>query len=60
MKKFGTPIGAAPGSANANVGLLAVGAPFPEPFLAPFLPFELVPLLVVVVVVVDPVLPLLP
>ena len=27
MKKFGTPIGAAPGSANENVGLDAVGTP---------------------------------
>ena len=31
MKKFGTPIGAAPGSANENVGLDAVGTP-PWPF----------------------------
>jgi hypothetical protein len=27
MKKFGTPIGAAPGSANENVGLAGVGTP---------------------------------
>jgi hypothetical protein len=30
MKKFGTPIGAGPGSANENVGLSALGTP-PEP-----------------------------
>src|SRR5919109_1202299 len=27
MKKFGTPIGAGPGSANENVGLAGVGTP---------------------------------
>lgn len=27
MKKFGTPIGAAPGSANEKVGLAGVGSP---------------------------------
>jgi hypothetical protein len=27
MKKFGTPIGAAPGSANENVGFDGVGTP---------------------------------
>ena len=68
MKKFGTPIGAAPGSANENDGFDALGVPMPlplpllEPFFFPFLPFELVVLLVVVVVVVvcEPPLPLLP
>jgi hypothetical protein len=30
MKKFGTPIGAAPGNANENVGFDADGTP-PEP-----------------------------
>jgi len=29
MKKFGTPIGAGPGSDSENVGLLAVGTPLP-------------------------------
>jgi hypothetical protein len=32
MKKFGTPIGAGPGSANENVGFDGVGTPFPELF----------------------------
>jgi hypothetical protein len=33
MKKFGTPIGAGPGSANEKVGLAAVGTPpWPEGF----------------------------
>ena len=65
MKKFGTPIGAAPGSANENDGFDALGVPLPvlDPFFFfPFLPFELVVLLVVVVVVVvcEPPLPVLP
>jgi hypothetical protein len=30
MKKFGTPIGAGPGSANENVGFAAVGTPLAE------------------------------
>jgi hypothetical protein len=37
MKKFGTPIGAGPGSANENVGFAAVGTPpLPEGFGADF------------------------
>ncbi len=67
MKKFGTPTGAAPGSANENDGFDALGVPVPLAllkacFLLGFLPFELVVLLVVVVVVVVcvPPLPLLP
>ena len=61
MKKFGTPIGAAPGSANEKDGFFALGVPLLEPFffLLGFLPFELVVLLVVVVVVCVPP-PLLP
>jgi hypothetical protein len=30
MKKFGTPIGAGPGSDSENVGLLALGTPMPD------------------------------
>ncbi len=64
MKKFGTPIGAAPGSANEKDGFDALGVPLVEPlFFVPFLALELVLLLVVVVVVVVVVcepLPLLP
>jgi hypothetical protein len=29
MKKFGTPIGAGPGSDSENVGLFGEGTPFP-------------------------------
>ena len=29
MKKFGTPIGAGPGSDSEKLGLAAVGTPFP-------------------------------
>jgi hypothetical protein len=60
MKKFGTPIGAAPGRANENDGLLGLGLPLLEPFLPPFLFFELELFVVVVVVVVvcDPLPPL--
>ena len=59
MKKFGTPIGAGPGSANEKVGLDGVGTPGPvgpEAFgLAGFdLGFAFFVLLVAVVVVVEP------
>jgi hypothetical protein len=37
MKKFGTPSGAAPGSANENVGLAGVGTPL-EFFFLDFAP----------------------
>ncbi len=63
MKKFGTPIGAAPGSANLNVGFAESGCPCSSPSsCSGFLPFDVVLLLVVVVVVVvfEPPLPLLP
>ena len=63
MKKFGTPIGAAPGSANEKDGFFALGVPLLEFFfLLGFLPFDVVLLLVVVVVVVVfvPPWPLLP
>jgi hypothetical protein len=42
MKKFGTPIGAAPGNANENVGFDAFGtppAPRNLPVFFPVLPF---------------------
>ena len=38
MKKFGTPIGAGPGSDSENVGLLAVGTPLPLGRADPVLP----------------------
>src|SRR5665213_182359 len=39
MKKFGTPIGAGPGSDSENVGFLAEGTPLPLGSVAIGLPF---------------------